>query len=317
MNYLKLMRFIKKKYNHFSKLKRKLRERNDSSDDDDDGIDPFQFLKSAKNPNLFMEGNHIYFRTDVTQENVAELCNLIDQYNREVMLISANCPIGKLEPLPLYIHITSNGGDLFSGFMAYDYIRNSNVNVYTVSEGYTVSSGSIMFMGGKKRLMSRNSYFLAHQLSQTYSGTIKFLEMQDDVRNAEELMKRICCIYLTNLRKTDNNDILTVDKLEDHMRHDIYWNYDECARYGIIDGEYTNCIDSDFSDRNKIHPENSEKNVTINPSKIIPSKKFISDVIKIAKTLNEDNDENADGESLKNMSKYLKNTETNKKQRKK
>src|SRR5579872_6645935 len=128
---------------------------NMSHNDSDDEIpqDPHVAALLAMNEKktVFRDENHIYFRCDVTAKKINKLCNLIDEYNREqdinAVLLRTMIPIIK----PLYVHITSNGGDLLAGFMAYDYIKNSSVPIFTVAEGYTISAGAIMFMAGKKR----------------------------------------------------------------------------------------------------------------------------------------------------------------------
>src|SRR5436853_326377 len=86
---------------------------------------------------VFREENHIYFRSDVTSNKIDRLCNLIVDYNREQDFIARESHTSIHIAKPLYVHITSNGGDLLEGFKAYDYIRNSEIQIYTVAEGYT------------------------------------------------------------------------------------------------------------------------------------------------------------------------------------
>jgi ATP-dependent Clp protease protease subunit len=193
---------------------------------------------------VYRKHNHIYYRTDVTMSNITKLCNLIDDYNYEQDMVCKALTTSIVIPKPLYLHITSYGGDLLAGFMAYDYIKNSNISIYTVAEGYTVSAGSIMFMAGKKRLMTENSYLLIHQLNQTSYGRETFHDMMDNASNTIEFMSRLYSIYLNNLRynrkKVNQEDVLTKEKLENHMLHDIYWNIQTCIRYGLVDDIYTN-----------------------------------------------------------------------------
>lgn len=201
---------------------------------------------------VFRRYNHIYYRTDVTMSNITKLCNLIDDYNREQNMLTRELTTSIVIPKPLYLHITSYGGDLHAGFMAYDHIKNSNIPIYTVAEGYTVSAGSMMFMAGKKRLMTENSYILIHQLNQTSYGRETFHDMMDNASNTIEFMSRLYSIYLNNLRynrkKVNQEDVLTKEKLENHMLHDIYWNIQTCIRYGLVDDIYTNYNTQDDKD---------------------------------------------------------------------
>lgn len=229
--------------------------RNDESDDEgsvQSSFPDFSALMKTEKKKVFRDHNHIYFRCDVTMERVNQLCNLIEEYNREHESLSHDLTTSIVIPKPIYLHITSFGGDLLAGFLAYDYIKNSKIPVYTVAEGYAVSSGANMFMGGHKRFMTENSYILIHQLNVTKYGSETFHDMIDAVSNDIEFMTRLYGIFLNNIRHHKQNvppqDILTKEKLENHMMHDIYWNYDACKRYGLVDALYTNYFDTDIKD---------------------------------------------------------------------
>lgn len=220
---------------------RKKRKNDDDDSSDDEGItfDPLKLFRQIKKDDVYVDGNHIYFRTDVTMENVRILCDLIDRYAHVVLNTPTACWYKIC--MPLYVHITSLGGDVFGGLMGYDYIRNSQIPIYTVSEGYTISSGSIMFMAGKRRLMTKDSYMLVHQLSTcTHNARTNYAEQIDDMANSKELMSKIYGIYMNNLRHDKATQKLTLQKLEKHMMHELYWNFDTCMRYGFIDDEYKN-----------------------------------------------------------------------------
>lgn len=198
---------------------------------------------------LYRDNNHIYFRCDVSIGRVIKLCSLIDDYNRENDLMALANINSVTIPKPLYLHITSYGGDLLAGFMAYDHIKNSKTPIYTVAEGYTVSAGSLMYMAGRRRYMTESSYMLVHQLSEFSFGRNTFHNSMDNALNNIEFMSKCYAIYLNNIRYTgDGSDILTKEKLENHMLHDIYWNYETCKKYGLVDGLYTNYSDRDMTD---------------------------------------------------------------------
>lgn len=233
---------------------------------------------------VYRKYNHLYFRTDVSMSNITKLCNLIDDYNHEQEIINSSLKTSIVVPKPLYLHITSMGGDLLAGFMAYDYIKNSNIPIYTVAEGYTVSAGSIMFMAGERRLMTENSYLLIHQLNQTSFGRETFHDMMDNATNTIEFMSRLYSIYLNNLRynrkKVNKEDVLTKEKLENHLLHDIYWNINTCIRYGLVDDVYTNYNTVDTNDIKEFVNQEKLTNTYTPPKKITlkdlqPSEKFV------------------------------------------
>ena len=230
---------------------------NHDSDEEDPNSTPnipdiASLLKEEKKL-VFRFHNHIYFRCEVTMDKINKLCNLIEDYNREQDALRYDCTSAIIVPKPIYLHITSMGGDMMGGFLAYDYIKNSRIPIYTIAEGYTVSSGANMFMAGQKRFMTENSYILVHQLSQTSNyGINTFHDMMDNAANIVEFMSKLYGIYLNNIRHNRKNvcteDILTKEKLENHMLHDIYWNYETCLRFGIVDELYTNYVDTDVND---------------------------------------------------------------------
>ena len=202
---------------------------------------------------VMKEHNHIYFKTEVTFDSIKKLSDIIIEINRDYERMSVDDTSNFVFPKPVYLHISSIGGDLLAGFLGYDVIRNSKVPIYTVADGYAVSSGSIMFMAGKKRFMTSNSYLLIHQLNQSICDTLNYNNVLDISVNDIELMKRTYQIYLDGYRHgyspVPREYILTKEKLEEHMAHDIYWNFQTCFQYGLADGIYVNYQEREEQDR--------------------------------------------------------------------
>ena len=229
--------------------------RDDDSDEESEGgagfpgFPDFSSLMKTDKKKVFRDHNHIYFRCEVTMNRVNKLCNLIEEYNREQESLRSELTTAHLIPKPIYLHITSLGGDMLAGFLAFDYIKNSKIPISTVAEGYAVSSGANMFMAGHNRYMTENSYVLIHQLNITKCGRETFHDMVDEASNVIEFMTKLYGIFLNNVRHNRSNispqDTLTKEKLENHMLHDIYWNYETCKRYGLVDGLYTNYANID------------------------------------------------------------------------
>ena len=186
-------------------------------------------------------GNHIYFNSDITMNSITCLFGLIRKYETEYNEISSMSVILIAVPKPLYIHITCvSGGDLFAGYMGYDYIKNSNMPIYTVSEGCCVSAGAILFMAGIKRFMTENSYILFHQIKKTFEGSFTYREICDEKQNSDNVMQKIYNIILMNVKHTENTKHLTRENLETQLSHDNYMDYMYCLDHGLIDSMYTN-----------------------------------------------------------------------------
>jgi ATP-dependent protease ClpP protease subunit len=204
--------------------------------------------KKSDGKKIFREGNHIYFRTGVSKTNVSKLCGLIDDANNDY-ISTCEHECGFILPRPIYLHICSEGGDLLSGFMAYDYIKRSHIPIYTVSEGYTVSAATLMYMGGEKRFMTPTSYILIHQLRAYTSGT--HAEIKDDFQNNETFMDKMVDIYMSNLntKLRSKRELLTREDVEVQLEHDIYWDFETCHKKGLAHELYTNSQDRDKEDK--------------------------------------------------------------------
>merc|ERR1711937_511274 len=97
-------------------------------------------------------------------------------------------------------------------------------------------------------------------------GTFK--EIKDEHTNCEAMMDRLYNIYLDNVRYSENNinkyKKLTKEILKQHMTHDLYWDFETCYNYGLVDEIYTNMIDCDTRDiyniNNNIFSNTKQKN---------------------------------------------------------
>ena len=76
------------------------------------------------------------------------------------------------------------------------------------------------------RVIYPNSYMLIHQLSSMAWG--KMDELEDEICNLKELMKRIKKIYKvkTNIDK---------NKLDEILKHDLWWDANKCLKVGLVD----------------------------------------------------------------------------------
>jgi len=221
-------------YKHYGFINKRKRQTNNESDDEEPtpipGLPITELLKHIKN-DVYMVDNHLYFRTEVSRDS-------IDKLNKELIAYSRNYDILKemhkgynIQPKPIYLHITSDGGDLFAGFYAVDIIKSSPIPIYTVVEGSAVSAASLMACVGVKRFMTRNSYILIHQLSSGVVGN--YHEIKDNFENDSTLMENINRIYIEHSNKKLNKKIL-----KDILDHDKYWDFDTCIKYNLVDGVY-------------------------------------------------------------------------------
>lgn len=253
--------------------------------------DIFSFLEGAKK-NVFKDNNHIYFRCDVTPQNVNTMMDLIVEYNRRHDQACLTNTSSFIIAKPLYLHISSPGGCLHSGFLAYDYIKQSRIPIYTVAEGHVASAGSIMFMAGRQRFMTSSSYILIHQLQIYHRGgsSETFHNIRDNSENCSDMMARLISIYLSNIHQhpdTDPEDVLTQKSLERFLSHDKNWDFDTCKRYGFVDELYTNYNDRDVADAQGYGSAKNYQTVEHGVDDCRPSEKLVTHIMTMENKRNE------------------------------
>ena len=192
------------------------------SDGDSDGDDVVN-SESGKMKKISKENNHIYFHAEVNRDNIFELIEFIRKCEIDnIVLAHKLCT----EAIPIYLHINSYGGCVFSALTAIDIIKACKVPIYTIIEGATASAGTLISVVGEKRYIRPNAHMLIHQLSSGSWG--KMQELEDDFENNKGLMDRILNIY-------KDNASIPKKQLREILKHDLWWNVDTCIKYGLVD----------------------------------------------------------------------------------
>lgn len=115
-------------------------------------------LKSAMLEDIFylkdLKQRKLFISDDISQETIGDAVRHIMQINRE----DADIPVD--ERLPILLYVTSNGGDVDSGFELVDAIMLSKTPVYTINLGYQYSMGFLIGLAGHKRFATKNAKFL-------------------------------------------------------------------------------------------------------------------------------------------------------------
>lgn len=175
---------------------------------------------------VYSKDNHIYYKSKVDKGSIEELIDLLDDKNEEYAELKKHKLVKSLTPSPIYLHISSYGGDLLMGFKAVDAIERSKVPVHTIVDGPVASAASLMAVVGKKRYMTPNSYHLIHQLSSGVWG--KYSEIKDDWDNCSSFMDKIVNIY-------DTNSDMEEKEIREYLKHDLWWEKDKCFSTGLVD----------------------------------------------------------------------------------
>ncbi len=220
-----LLKLKKKKVD----VKKKAKKGDDGGDDEE--IDLQSLLKanlSGMDQSITRDGNHVYFYSEVSRDSVFQLNMLLKEAEEENLIQSMR---NHIEPIPIFLHINSYGGEIYAALSTIDVIQSSRVPVHTICEGAIASAGTLISVVGAKRYMRPNAYLLIHQLSSSFWG--KMQEIEDEYVNLKGLMKKIKRIYKDHCK-------IPKKELKEILKHDLWWEYDKCLEYGLVDGLWLN-----------------------------------------------------------------------------
>ena len=174
--------------------------------------------------------NHIYFYGPVNTKNILTLIRHIKYLNNKFLIIKSEMQIKYQtdSDFVIYLHINSGGGYITDAFAALDHIKNSQIPITSIIEGFAASAATFLSIVCHKRQITNYSSMLIHQLSSEMSGT--FEQMKDDQINNIYLQNRIKELYITH-----SNGKLNSKKLEAILKRDLMWTANKCLQNGLVD----------------------------------------------------------------------------------
>jgi ATP-dependent protease ClpP protease subunit len=175
---------------------------------------------------IYRENNHIYFYTEIDRKSISNLNFFIREAEEYCIVTSLRL---RIDELPIYLHIYSNGGYIHAAFAAIDVINSCKVPIYSIIEGATASAGTLISVVCNKRFIRPTAYMLIHQLSSEFWG--KMSEITDEYKNLTNVMDKITKIYKKYSK-------LTPKKLEKLLKHDLWLNAKKSIKYGLVDELY-------------------------------------------------------------------------------
>lgn len=176
-----------------------------------------------KEPDIKVLNNNIYFYCEVSKESILELNYHLEDLSNKLLITSIQ---NGIDPIPIKLHIQSEGGEVFAAFSAVDTIKNCKVPVETIIEGCAASAATIISVAGSKRYITENSHMLIHQISSGFWG--KMNEFEDEMKNLELLTKYVMKIY-------KENSNLSVKQMKDIFKKDLWMPPSECLKMGLVD----------------------------------------------------------------------------------
>jgi ATP-dependent Clp endopeptidase proteolytic subunit ClpP len=168
--------------------------------------------------------NRIYFYSDINSANIMELNQEIRDMSNRHIAETQNLETEFI--VPIWLHIRSFGGSIFDGLAGMDSILQSKTPIHTIVDGCCASAATFLSIVGEKRLMNKHSFILIHQLSSMAWG--KYEEIKDEMKNCDLLMDTIRSVYKEHTK-------IPVEKLDEILKHDLWFDANTCLEYGLID----------------------------------------------------------------------------------
>lgn len=176
-------------------------------------VDELFYLQDLKQRKLFLN-------VDINQFSVADIVKHIMQFNKEDKGIAVE------DRHPILLYVTSNGGEIDSGFELIDVIMSSKTPVYTINLGYQYSMGFLIGLAGHQRYAMRNAKFLMHDGSNfIYNSGAKAQDQMEFQKKVEERIKQ----YILSRSR------ITSEEYDSKLRVEWYLFADEAKDKGFVD----------------------------------------------------------------------------------
>lgn len=172
--------------------------------------------------------NHIYFYSEVDSDRCLALVKSLREIDSRLRNEHSSRSLSAQEYpyVPIWLHINSPGGALFTAFGVADQIATLKTPVLSVVEGYAASAATILSLSCTKRFILANSFMLIHQLSSGHWG--KYEEFKDEMKLLDMAMRNLTNFYVKRTK-------INVDMLQDFLKRDSWFNAEQCVELGLVD----------------------------------------------------------------------------------
>jgi ATP-dependent Clp protease, protease subunit len=136
--------------------------------------------------------------------------------------------IVKSPDLPIDIYINSDGGDPYSAFGLYDFIRLQKVTINTHVVGHAMSAASVILMAGDTRTMTENSVLMLHTVRSGADGKV-YPILDDETEECKKIHEQMSEIYGSRTK-------LDAKKWSKKIKyHNVFIRKDEALALGLVD----------------------------------------------------------------------------------
>lgn len=171
--------------------------------------------------------NHIYFYSGVNSDRGLALMQEIRETDNDLRTEHESRSLGlDHPPTPIWLHIHSEGGDVFAGLAVADQIKQIKTPIYSIVEGFCASAGTLISLACTRRYIQPSAFMLIHQLSGISWGT--FEELKDDMHIREMLMDLLTQFYLERTK-------IPVEQISALLQRNSWFSAEQCVDLGLAD----------------------------------------------------------------------------------
>lgn len=183
----------------------------------------------ASTPKLTVESvnNHIYFYANVDSDRTLDLIKRVRELDTFLIGERLSMSLPDEFPLtPIWLHIQSDGGVLFSGFSMADQLAAINTPVYSVIEGSCASAATLISLACTRRYILPNAFMLIHQISGFMGG--KYEEFKDEMNLMDMAMERLVNFYVARTNMDE-------DRVRELLKRDTWFDAHQALEHGLVD----------------------------------------------------------------------------------
>ncbi len=170
--------------------------------------------------------NHIYFYADVDSDRCLTLIRAIREKDAELRSEYYSRGLDGMPMTPIWLHIHSYGGSLFTALSVADQIKRIQSPVYSIIEGICASAATLLAMACTRRYMLPMSFMLIHQLSSMMWGTHE--QFKDELHVQNKLMERLVEFYT-------RHSAVTAEQIRTMLLRDYWLDAEECVKLKLVD----------------------------------------------------------------------------------
>lgn len=170
--------------------------------------------------------NHIYFYADIDSDRGLALMRTLRELDHRLRAEQLSRYLGDAPVTPIWLHLYSFGGDLFTGFSLADQLMMIKSPVYAVIEGICASAATLLALSCTRRYILPSSVMLVHQLSSFAYGTHE--QFKDEMLLQKLLMEKLVSFYGERTR-------LTGDEIQKMLTRDFWMDAETCVKLGFAD----------------------------------------------------------------------------------